>query len=410
MRSNTWRALILLSLTLMLVSTAMDAQAARRSSLAGNQFINDPDDMFAFPQLTHQYKNRIIIDMAPGGFEYNPIEDEFESVQFGNGSIVFGDNLVWNFNTGRSDFLNNTASWAWGGVDRSHMGLANGLPVTWTGFGDRTLEWWDLGLAFHLGDMPWGVNVSWATDSIELIPATGESAKASTSMVSFQVGTTLGSIYLAGEIGMGGYSEEGTGADPTDANDIDYFNFSLLARGNVDDFGGVDWRWIAAFASGSHEPKMADTVKLSSTAFRASLGPVWGTPGEWEVAAYMSFDYMSDEFDGSNGAEFKDTESYTSFPAYNMAMEYYLNSWLVARGGVASHNATDSFKEADTDGDNELKVRDYSLMWTIGLGVDKGNWGLDLALEEDSLHSGYLPFNGDAGDEPLAYITAWLAW
>jgi hypothetical protein len=409
MRSNTWRALILFSLALMLVSTAMDAQAARRSSLAGNQFIEDPDDMFAFPQLTHKYKNRIIVDMGQSSSAYDPIEDDFYSVQTGNGSIVFGDNLVWNFNTGRTDYLNNTASWAWGGVDRAHIALANGLPSGETGLGDRPLEWWDLGVAFHLGDMPWGVNISWATDSVELIPATGEKAKASTSLVSFQVGTTIANIDLAGEIGMGGYSEEGTGADPSDANDVDYFNFSLLARGFIEDVGGLNWRWIAAYANGSNDAKMANAVKVSSSAFRLSFGPIWGTPGEWEVAAYLSYDYVKDEYPSENGMEYKDTMSWSSFPAYNMAMEYYLNSWLVARGGVASHNATDSYKSEDAGGEDELKVRNYALMWTLGLGVDKGSWGIDLALEEDEVHSGYLPFNGST-DEPLAYISAWLAW
>jgi hypothetical protein len=400
---------MLFTLTLVLVAGALDAQAARRSSLAGNQFIDDADDMFAFPQLTHKYKNRIIVDMAPAGTEYDPIEDEFYSVQMGNGSIVFGDNLVWNFNTGRSDFLNNTASWAMGGADRAPMSFANGLPVG--GIGGRALEWWDLGLAFSLGDMPWGVNVSWATDSFELKPNGGDSSKASTNMFSFQVGTTLGSIDLAGEIGMGGYSEENTGVDPSDANDIDFMNYSLLARGNIDDFGGQNWRWIAAFAGGSNDAKMADAVKLNSTGFRLSFGPVWGTPGEWEVAAYMSYDYVSNEYADEDGdVTLKDTESFSSFPAYNMAMEYYLNSWLVARGGVASHNATDTMKFGETDGEDEVKYRNYAMMWTIGLGVDKGNWGLDLALEEDNFHGGYLPFNGDQDDDNLAYVSAWLSW
>ena len=91
MRSNTWRAIMLLSLTLVLVSTAMDAQAARRSSLAGNQFINDADDMFAFPQLSMKYKNRVIFDLEQGGYE-------------GSGSITFGNNLVWQFNTGKGEY------------------------------------------------------------------------------------------------------------------------------------------------------------------------------------------------------------------------------------------------------------------------------------------------------------------
>ncbi len=90
MKSSYWRTFVLFSLTLVLMSTAMDAQAARRSSFAGNQFIDDPDDMFAFPQLMMKYTNRVIFDMAPNG-------------NSGNGSLIFGDNTVWNFNTGRGD-------------------------------------------------------------------------------------------------------------------------------------------------------------------------------------------------------------------------------------------------------------------------------------------------------------------
>ena len=397
MRSNTWRAIMLLTLTLVLVSSAMDAQAARRSSLAGNQFINDADDMFAFPQLLMKYKNRVIIDMAPSG------GDE------GNGSIIFGDNVVWNFNTGRGDYLNNTAFWAGGGSDR-YSGFTsfflNGTPGS-NGSSGSSLEWWDLGAAFSLFDMPWGVNVSWATDKDKVIPPTGDpTTDNSSNMLSFQVGTTLGSVELAGEVGFGSYTDDLVGLAPSDQNDWSFFNFSLLARGDIEDFGGLDWRWIAAYANGSNEPKVTDAVKLSTSGFRGSFGPVWGTPGEWEVAAYMNFDYRKDDFGGGN--EF----SYTSFPGYNIAMEYYLNSWFVARGGMMSHNATDTGKvEVEVGGGvDETTERVYDFFWTLGLGVNKGNWGLDLALEEEDVHSGYLPLNGLVSDEPIAYLTAWLAW
>jgi hypothetical protein len=400
MRSNTWRAILLLSLTLVLVSTAMDAQAARRSSLAGNQFINDADDMFAFPQLIMKYKNRVIVDMEPGDGED------------GNGSVVFGDNMVWNFNTGRSDFLNNTASWAWGGADRYPMGLANGIPGT-GGSNGNAIEWWDLGMATHLGETPFGFNISWATDKNEINPPTGDPTQDnSTNMLSFQLGATFGTVDLAGEVGFGSYKDELVGLDPSDQNDYSFFNFALLARGDLEDVGGLDWRWIAAFASGSTEPKMTDAVKLSSSGFRGSFGPVWGTPGEWEVAAYMNFDYVTDDYDKFPGDK-KDTDKYMSFPGYNMAMEYYLNSWLVARGGIMSHNATDTYTEETPTpgtGETEYKDRHYDFFWTLGFGVDKGNWGLDLALDEEDVHSGYLPLNGSVSNEPIAYLTAWLAW
>ncbi len=404
MKSNTWRAIMLLTLTLVLVSSAMDAEAARRSSLAGNQFINDPDDMFAFPQLLMKYKNRVIIDMAPGG------GDE------GNGSIIFGDNMVWNFNTGRGDYLNNTAYWAAGGSDRYAgfaSGFLNGTPGSVASSGS-SLEWWDLGVAFSLGDMPWGVNVSWATDKYKETPDTGDpTADNSSNMLSFQVGTTLGSVELAGEVGFGSYSDNLVGLDPSDMNDWGFFNFSLLARGDIDDFGGQNWRWIAAYSNGSNDPSMTDAVKLSTSGFRGSFGPVWGTPGEWEVAAYLNFNYLKTDNRNFVNPETKDSTSFIGFPAYNFAMEYYLNSWLVARGGVMSQNASWTETEENAgDPITEYKEewRENFFMWTLGMGVNKGNWGLDLALEEDDVHSGYLPLNGSVSNSPIAYLTAWLAW
>ncbi len=400
MRFNTWRSIILLSLTLVLVFSVMDAQAARRSSLAGNQFIDDPDDMFAFPQLMMEYKNRIIIDMEPGDGDA------------GNGSIVFGDNWVWNFNTGRSDFLNNTATWAYGSGDRDGSVGMNGIPGS-NGSPGNTLEWWDLGFATHLGDTPFGFNFSYATDNFKVTPpGVDPTTDVSTYMLSFQAGITLAGIEIAGEFGTGSYTDKTSGLDPVDSGDFDFINYSLLARGKINDFGGQNWRWIAAFTHGANNAKPDDAERLSTNAFRASFGPVWGEKGTWEVAAYLNFDYVDHDFPGAPG-EKKITDSFTTFPAYNLAMEYYLNSWLVARGGVASGHSMDKFTQEVPDpgtGQAEVDSRDYDFMWTLGLGVNKGNWGLDIALEEDDVHSGYLPLNGDVSREPIAYLTAWLSW
>ncbi len=394
MRSNTWRALFLLSLTLILVSAAMDAQAARRSSMAGNQFINDPDDMFAFPQNTILYKDRVIFDLGQGGDE-------------SSGSIVFGKDSVWNFNTGRGMFPN-TTSWAWGGTDRFPGGFAGNVDIE-----NPNFEWWDVGFATHLGDTPVGIRFNWQKDSNKHIPAgaTDPDEENSTSMIGIQLGTTLGSVELAAEVGFGSYSDKTLTVAPTDANDYSMSLLTLLARGDLT-AGDIDWRWIAAFSTGSRSYKAEGVPNDSAIAFRASFGPVWGTPGEWEVAAYMSFDYMQTEEANGNGADLKDTHTNTNFPTYNMAMEYYINHWFIIRGGVVSMHDIDKDEyqanATDTEEDND---RDFDIYWTLGLGVDKGNWGLDLALEEDTVHSGYLPFNGNQGsNQPIALITAWVAW
>ena len=65
--------------------------------------------------------------------------------------------------------------------------------------------------------------------------------------------------------------------------------------------------------------------------------------------------------------------------------------------------------EVAAGGEDEEVLRNYDFNWTLGLGVDKGNWGLDIALEESEVNSGYLPFNGNT-DEPIAYMSAWLSW
>jgi|GEM_PF-3438262 len=402
MRSNTWRAIMLFSLTLVLVSGAMDAQAARRSSLAGNQFINDHDDMYAFPQLVAKYKNMVIIDMAPSN------GDE------GSGTITFGDNFVWNFNTGRGDYLYGTANWAWGMGDRFPAVDMNGVPGNNGAPGN--LEWWDMGVAWDMGETPVGVNISWATDKDKITPAGADPVTdVSASMFNLQLGATMGEVELAGEVGFGSYTVDAPIMDPQDQMDYSFFNFSLLARGDLEDVGGINWRWIAAYTNGSNESKMTDAAKLSTSAFRASFGPVWGTEGEWLVAAYMNFVYASQDWfqgDPSVPTELKDTGSYTSFPGYNIAMEYYLNRWLVARGGLLSHNSTDTYKEeVAAGGEDEWNERFYDFYWTLGLGIDKGNWGLDMALNEENVHSGYIALNGNQyNNDPIAYLTAWLAW
>ncbi|MDE0883877.1 MAG: hypothetical protein OSB21_14900, partial [Myxococcota bacterium] len=63
---------------------AVPAQADRRTSLAGNDLIQDADDVFLFPQTLQQYQNRLTLDLgaaagAGGGL-----------FSLGNDSMTFG--------------------------------------------------------------------------------------------------------------------------------------------------------------------------------------------------------------------------------------------------------------------------------------------------------------------------------
>jgi hypothetical protein len=270
-RSNSLRVLTVLSLAFLLVSMSTDANAARRSALGGNQFIDDSKDMFAFPQLLLKYNNSAIFDFAPG--PSYPSDD-----MMARGSVTFGDNWAWQFNTGRADFLDNTAFWAWGGFDRE-------LDA----FGLDDVQWWDVGVAKTFGDTPVGFNISWAADTDKVTPEGADPVlDLSESLLSFQLGADLLNANWAIEVGFGSSSD-----NLDDQNDTSLFELAVAARGNSFEAGGINWRWLAAFATYSSSPNADGIESDTMTAFRGNFGPVWGTPGDWLVSAYIYFDYLN---------------------------------------------------------------------------------------------------------------------
>jgi len=394
--SNAWRVLALLSLAFLLMSMSTDANAARRSALGGNQFIDDSDDMFAFPQLLLKYKNSAIFDFAPSS-SYPSSSME------GRGSVTFGDNWAWQFNTGRGDYLDNTASWGFGFFDRDidNMGGLAGLPYGHT-------QWWDVGVATTFGEIPVGFTVSVASWNEKYTPDGADpTTDMSENMYSFQLGATwLLDAEWAIEFGTGSYEDKLT----TDSK-VSLTEFALAVRGKQFEAGGVNWRWMAAFANMSESFQPAGIESSTMTGFRGNFGPVWGTPGDWLIGSYLYFEYVTmKEWYGSQDND-KETYTYFVLPGYNFAMEYYITNWLVARGSVFSHYSHETEKvEGSVGDDGEWKSKYYDFYWTVGLGLDKGTWGLDIALEEDDFHTGYVFSNSEDVDEAFALITAWLRW
>ena len=387
--SNAWRVLALLSLAFLLVSMSTDANAARRSALGGNQFIDDSDDMFAFPQLILKYNNSAI-------FDFDPSPSYPSDNMSARGSVTFGDNWAWQFNTGRADYLGNTAWWAWGGTDRT-VGF---LP-----FGD--VQWWDVGVATTFGETPVGFNISWASDKDKTTPDGADPTEdLSDSMLSFQLGADLLNANWAIEVGFGSHSDK-----LNDQNDESFFELAIAARGNTFEAGGLDWRWMGAFATLSADPEPATEEKSSMMGFRGNFGPVWGTPGDWLVGAYLYFEYFDAQTANLLADNAKDTFTAITIPGYNFAMEYYITSWLAARAAVFSHYSIETYKtEGTAASDEEVKENFYDVFWTVGLGLDKGTWGLDVALEEDQFHSGYVFSNSNNVGDAFALVTAWLRW
>ncbi len=398
MKSPVWRALALFTLAVVVIGMATDANAARRSALAGNYFIDDADDMFAFPQLYGQYQNMAIIDFAPS--------DGFSGDMGGNATLVWGgENHSFRVSTGRADMFSRSAMFSVGGFDRIYdWGLMGGM------FPDfpepRFTQWWDVGWATKLGDMPFGIGLTWLSDASKSDDGTNPpDPDDSYNNYNLQVGLSpFETLQLVAEFGIGGYSDDVEGTDGQ--NDWSTMNFNLTARGDIPNFAGLSWRYLGAFTYINYSPDNDAIDDQGIMNFRASFGPTFGTPGEWLVAGYMTFSYMSFTDDqAADSSDDDETFTMVDLPGYTLSGEYYLNNWFVVRAGVVSNY----FFVTDEEGPAKDSDRFYSYTWTAGFGIDKDSFGLDFALNEDLLHSGYV-LNGNLDDDAFAYITAWFNW
>ena len=398
MKSPVWRALALLTLALLVVGMASNADAARRSALAGNYFIDDADDMFAFPQLYGQYQNMAIIDLAPSNFGYD---------MSGNATLVWGgEKNTFRFSTGRADATARTALYSWGGFDRMPTfgtlpgGLFSAAPQA------RAYQWWDLGWATDLSGKPFGLAFSWVADKNQSDNGAGTvNPDNSFSNFGFQAGySPSANLDLAAEFGVGSFKDK-TAVAPVN-NDYSSMNFDATARGRLNNVWGQNWRYLAGFAYAKISPDASGQDDIKETNFRGSFGPVFGTPGQWEVAGYMTFSYMKGEDGGDSTTNADDLAlKGITLPGYNLAGEYYMNDWFVVRTGVVSSYI---FVTED-NGPAQDKYREWEYTWTAGFGVDKDNFGLDFALDEGHVHSGYL-LNGNVGGNVFAWISAWFNW
>jgi hypothetical protein len=391
MKPRVMRTVILLSLaavmTMSLISS--DAMAARRSALAGNQLIEDMDDLFAFPHLMMKYKDLVTFDLAP----YN------ENGLTGSASVVFGtESLALNFNTGRTDYLDNVDFWGAGGYDQLLYGMNTVVPDI---FPLAPLQFWDLGVAFNVGETAVGGALSWASDADKYTEAGGTVTNDETlNIFSLQASMGMDNLDLAGEITFGGYTD-----NLDDSNSLDIFEMAATLRGYVDDVMENNWGYVGSFSYIDFSPQVGESASM--TFLHGAFGPTWGTEGDWTAAAYLYAEYWT----ADSLVNLGDKSTYWTLPGMNFALEYYLNDWFAVRTGLVSYYEFDKEEYANADDTtDEETYRYYDLYWTAGLGIDRESWGLDLALNQADLHSGYLPFNGSVSSEPISLISVWKTW
>jgi hypothetical protein len=332
MNSLSWRLPALITLVVLLSILIMgDAEAARRSGLAGNLLITDPDDMFIFPQHNVTYVSRLIVDMN-------------SDASSGNASLVFGEGESWglNFSTHRSDFLNGVISGFWGGNDRGLFGPQFSPDLS--GPSSQTpheLQWFDIGYGWAMGDNLAGVRFSMGLDADNTQTSGGPEIDDEANAITVQGGITFNEdIDVAGEISFGSSDFKDTTPDP----DIDLSGgvtqFAAGVRGFYE-MGGFEWGYLGSFGYASGDEDVIVGVATeedqeSITQFLVGWGPVWNDEAEdWQVAGYVTLENQSLSDEPAGPDNNVDGQFFT-FPGFRFAAEHRFRGWLWLRGGARS--------------------------------------------------------------------------
>ena len=176
-------------------------------------------------------------------------------------------------------------------------------------------------------------------------------------------------------------------------------SFSITARGDSQlqehvklGFLGILHVNTASFKDefGATGPTAADDQSLGSTNvfLEGGAGPIYELPDKTTIAAYGTV--------GFGSSSYKDeVRSFSTtgllLPGFKLALEHSLLNWLQFRTGVSSRYyftfASRSF-DNDTTPNVSATSTFYEFLWSVGLGVNLGNFELNGTFQTPFVTSG----------------------
>lgn len=375
------------------------ARADRRTGLAGNVLIEDPDDLFPFPQATLQHRNMIRLDY--GG-----------SSTSGNGVLTLGNELqAVAISAHRGDLLSPDVvgfdqELAWlGGVGNPFTNVKNAeflgpddldlarsteqvLPATVLDLSyARALGRDSIGVRFGFGR---GVQALRDKDS-------GIVTKGAQTFFAAQLG------YSSLPLDKLRYDASASllfafGKAVVEDSDVQKgwdLRIGALARGYYPINRLVDLG-VLAHLSFDEEHARADVADERSNDFEfgmlAGVGPVIRLDRA-KIAAYggLRMAVGKNEPDSTDGADEQQRLRFAA-PMLNMAAEVQLLDWLYARTGAEySWQVTRAASEAQAE-----RVSDGAFRWSAGLGLRKASFSFDGVVKNGFVTGGPNFIGGNA--------------
>lgn len=403
---------ILWGLACLVASTALfadKAHADRRTGLGGNLLIQDPDDLFPFPQYALKHRNMIRLDYgAPVGGDTNR----------GNGVLTLGnDKNAFGLAMHRGDLLspdvvgfNTELAWL-GGVGNPFGATSQSsfpapdltLPGNETAATTTTLPATVLDAIFAhaLGKHnAFGVRFGYGRGIQSVKTADQESKGASTFFVG-QFGFSMAPpeglrLDVSGNL-LAAFGKSGVDGDINNKGfDL---RFGALTRGYYAVNTLVDMAFLGGISADNERTKDVDTKSndFSATAM-AGVGPAIHTDRA-QIAAYGGFQLGV----GKNVPDTDDDDQDVSrlnflAPMVNMAVEVQLLDWLYVRTAAQYTWQVNRYKgtDADVGGDRKERHSSAPFTWSLGLGVKKNEFYFDGVVQNALVTSGPNFIGGNA--------------
>jgi len=379
---KVWLGLACLAATSPLLSST--AHADRRTGLSGNLLIEDPDDLFPFPQHALKHRNMIRLDYGPGAGPNAAVGSS------GNGLFTIGDERsAYGVALHRGDLLSpdivgQSTELAWlSGVGNpfgsttygEFDGAPSGAPVL-----PATV--FDLFYARAMGNNAFGLRLGFGRGA-ETVTVDGNKAGGSQTFIALQGGySTLPPeglrLDLSGNLvaALGG----STDAVGDDVNSGQNFRLGLLGRGYYPINDVLDLGFLgnvsAEFETSKNDPAEEGSSALD-VGLMAALGPSINLERA-KVAAYggLVVGFGTREPNDENDDDETNTISFAA-PMVNMATEVQLLDWLYARTGAQYTWGLTRTGRTVGGEDASAKTTAGVFGWTAGLGVAKDNFSFD---------------------------------
>jgi len=389
---------------------------ARLTGMGANPYVEDPFFSTINPAWNGVYDNFILADL--GSVSGSP----FSAGGFGqyiSGSFSIGDNWTLGGILARNDFngmsialldpgSNNTLGFPYVGVVSTVNGIAGPgsvIPM------DNNVE--AIG-TYSFGNSIVGLGIAYASTTNDINPPNTGSTEGSASQLGFNLGI-ITNITRSFKLDIGA-----SFALPNASYKADTLNETSASQTIILVNGRAFWRLNSnlefvplvgfATASGTIDSGGTSTASVdmaSLTWFAVGAGLNYQI-GDFLLAGGMIFSSASLTFPAISNVSPELSASATTFPIWNIGVEWNMIDWFVGRLGYVAFSGNNTIEFPSTATSKTETISSFFAPSqrgiTLGVGFRFGDFSLDATVNEDVLRQGFNTIGG--GGPTFAYLTA----